>query len=171
MKQAIHAFEIELEKCATFKSQMRQCLASAAGNAIFLYNVIDNLFLAEDCLFKEKVDWIGVSKTDEFKNWVSDFVDQGTKIRNLLVESLPSLLLIVTDKMKSGEKVSEEKLTGLNDLITRSTIDKSKLCSNLRNLADVVAEIENVSDDNFTKYKIERQLTNLQTRIKELEGK
>ena len=164
-------FTKELRKSRTLRIALKDCMRSASSTSVFLFSVIETLFNdSENALFRN-VNWSQVSKTDRFQGFVQEFVKDTEEYRNKQLERLAGLSEVIKTHLKGATK-GKRNVDEIAEKIVEKASQPLEVIRSLRTLADYISYVEKVStEDQFNQKKIKRQLTNLQSRISDLQSK
>ena len=162
-------FQAQINNSKTLRIALKQCTREASCTTVFLQSLFDSMFCGGSTKLFENVHWSNVSKTDEFQLWTQTFVKASKVFRKSQIDAFGKLRPVLSRFLIKGGEISTEDLEGIEKKILKNTTEPKSVVQGLRDFADMVSFLENITDDEFHSRKIKRQLTNLQTRINSLE--
>lgn len=169
-EQRFRQFSNEVRRSKTLRIAVKKCAREASSTSVFLYSLFESMFCGGSTTLFQNVHWSNVSKTDEFQNWAQSFVSSSRDYRKAQIDAFEKLRPVLSKFLIKGGTVSSDDLEGIEARIVDQCTEPKKIVTGLRDFADMVSFLENITDDTFHSKKIKRQLTNLQSRINQLEN-
>ena len=163
------AFLKSLHKSKTLRIAVKTCLRSAASTSIFLFSLLEAMFFKKGTKVFNNVKWSSVAKSPEFQNWVDNFASESALFRQKQIQEFSKLNSIFAANLKNSAEFEKEDMHSISAEIIKRSTDPKQVVSGLRDLAELVGRVEHV-EDGFQKQKIQRKMTNLQSRIDNLQS-
>lgn len=154
-------FKNQIRRSKTLRIALKKCTREASSTSVFLYSLFDTMFCGGSSKLFQNVHWSNVSKTDEFQSWTANFVRASRQFRNEQIQAFAKLRPVLSKFLIKGGKVTNDDLEGIEAKMIDKCTEPKKVVGGLREFADMISFLENITDDAFHSLKIKRQLANL----------
>lgn len=170
-KSGIENFTHQLKKSKTLRISIKKCLRASSSTSVFLFSLIEALFAEKNTHLFRNVRWSNVAKSDEFQSWTQNFIDASAKFREEQIEEFSKLKDILSQNLRGDSEFTEEDMAQLERNVVGRSTDPNQVVNSLRSLADSISELEGITNDDFNMKRMQRKLTNLHSRIEDLQSK
>lgn len=141
-------------------------MKSIGGSACLVYNVYKSVLTGAGCSIFKSINWKTCSRDPKLKEFGRRVIKANEAIRDITVELVDDLKNILgdhlTQKTYFDKEDAKQYVEGLEEQYNRV----GSICDTL---IEITGVIDLVSGKNNARFK--KQLTNLQTRIEDLESK
>ena len=166
MSSSTEAIRRLLEEVPTLKSFAEVMMRSIGGSACMVFNIFKSVMTGNGCSIFKSINWRACSKDPKLKEFGKKVLKMNEMIRDansdLLVELKDLLSDYITQKTYFDQEDAQNYVKGLEDQYN----NVGNICDTLLEMANI---IDLVSGKNNAKFK--KQITNLQSRIEELESR
>lgn len=161
----------QLKKSKTLRVSIKKCLRASSSTTVFLYSLIEALFAEKNTKLFRNVRWSNVAKSEEFQKWTENFIEASIKFREQQIEEFSKLKDVLSKNLRKDAKFTQDDMIQLEKNVVNRSTDPNEVVNSLRNLADSISELEGITNDDFNMKRMQRKLTNLHSRIEDLQSK